>query len=116
MSVVLRGEVWARRMHVTYLVEALSRTHPSVSPNIADRRALSKREEEVLRLVAAGVTDREISNSLKLNEKKSKKYVSGLLDKLGLSSRSELTFLFSPGRSQPFEHEKEDASKKDADI
>jgi DNA-binding NarL/FixJ family response regulator len=82
MSVVLRGEVWARRMHVTYLVEALSETHPSVSPKIADRRALSKREEEVLRLVTAGATDREISNSLKLNEKESRKCVSDVLGKL----------------------------------
>ena len=60
MSVVLRGEVWARRMHVNYLVEALSHTRPSGSPNISDRRALGKREEEILRLVADGVTDREI--------------------------------------------------------
>jgi DNA-binding NarL/FixJ family response regulator len=113
MSVVLRGEVWARRMHVNYLVEALSHTRPSGSPNISDRRALGKREEEILRLVADGVTDREISNSLKLTEKETKKYVADLLDKLGLSSRSELMFLFSAGRSQPVEREKAEVSKKD---
>jgi DNA-binding NarL/FixJ family response regulator len=60
-------------MHVNYLVEALSQTHPSLSPNIPFRRALNKREEEVLRLVAAGVTDREITTGLKLNETESKK-------------------------------------------
>jgi DNA-binding NarL/FixJ family response regulator len=103
-------------MHVNYLVEALSQTRPSVNPNIADRRALGKREEEILRLVATGVTDREISNSLKLNEKETKKCLSDLLDKLGLSSRSELMFLFSPGRSQPFELEKKEVSKKDSDT
>ena len=113
MGVVLRGEVWARRMHVNYLVEAVSQTHPSVSPNIGERRALTKREEEVLRLVAAGVTYREIGNSLKLNEKETKIYVSNLLEKLGLSSRSELMFLFSAPATQPPEHEKADVSRKD---
>jgi DNA-binding NarL/FixJ family response regulator len=103
-------------MHVNYLVEALSQTHSSVTPNITDRRGLGKREEEILRLVAAGVTDREISNSLKLNEKETKKYVSDLLNKLGLSSRSELVFLFSAERSQHFEQEKGERSKKDHDT
>jgi len=100
-------------MHVNYLVEALSHTHPSISPTIGERRALNKREEEVLRLVAAGVKDREIGNSLKLNEKETKTYVSDLLEKLGISSRSELMFLFSARRSQPLEDEKADVSKKD---
>jgi DNA-binding NarL/FixJ family response regulator len=116
LTAVLRGEVWARRIHVNYLVEALSHANSSVSPNIVDRCALSKREQEVLRLVAAGVTDRGISNSLKLNEKETKKCVSDLLGKLGLSSRSELVFLFSPRQSQPFEHEKADLLKKHPDT
>ena len=113
MWVVLRGEVWARRMHVNYLVEAISQTHPSISLSIGDRRVLSKREEEVVRLVAAGLTDREIGSIIKLNEKETKNYVAALLDKLGLSSRSELMFLLYAWNSQPFEHEKADVSKKD---
>jgi DNA-binding NarL/FixJ family response regulator len=113
MCIVLRGEVWARRMHVKYLVEALSHTHASVSLNVGDRRALSKRDDEVLRLVAAGVTDREIGDILKLNEKETNNYVSDLLEKLGLSSRSDLTFLFPARRAQPFEHEKANVSKDD---
>jgi DNA-binding NarL/FixJ family response regulator len=113
MGVVLRGEVWARRMHINYLVEALSYTHPSMSLNIGDRHVLSKREEKVVRLVAAGLTDRQIGSSLRLNEKGTKNYVAALLDKLGLSSRSELMFLFYAWKSQPFEYEKADVSKKD---
>jgi DNA-binding NarL/FixJ family response regulator len=100
-------------MHVNYLVEALSQPPPSVSPSIGDRRALTKREEEVLRLVAGGATDREIGNRLKLNEKETKNYLSDLLEKLGLSSRSELMFLFSARRSQPLEREEKEVSKKD---
>ena len=114
MSLVLRGEVWARRMHVNYLVEALSHRHPSASTRIGDRCALTKREEEVLRLVAAGVTGREICNSLKLNEKAFKNCIAELLEKLGLSSRSELMFLFPAQRS--LELEKSDVSKKDPGI
>ncbi len=112
MAVVIRGDVWASRMQVNYLVEAFAQTHLSVSLNIRDQRALTKREDEFLRLVAAGLTDQEIGNSLKLNEKQTKNYVSDLLQKLGLSSRSELMLLFSTERSQPFEHDKADISKK----
>ena len=113
MAVVLRGEVWARRIHVNYLVEAFSQKHLSVSLNSGDRRALTKREDEVLRLVAAGLTDRDVGNNLKLSDKETKIYVSSLLEKLGLSSRSELMFLFPARRAQPLEHEKADVSKED---
>lgn len=113
MLVVLRGEVWARRMHVNYLIDALSQTHLPVSLNIAHRRPLTKREEDLLRLLAAGLTDREISNSLTLSEKETRNYVSDLLEKLGLSSRFELMFLFSAPTTQPSEHEKAHFSRKD---
>ena len=50
MAVVIRGDVWASRMQVNYLVEAFAQTHLSVSLNIRDQRALTKREDEFLRL------------------------------------------------------------------
>ena len=49
---------------------------------------LSSRETEVLRLVAAGLTNREIASSLVLSEHTVHRHVANLLRKLGQSSRA----------------------------
>ncbi|MCU1543607.1 MAG: DNA-binding response regulator [Microbacteriaceae bacterium] len=48
---------------------------------------LTLRERQVLRLIAHGMTNREIGIELELAEKTVKNYVSGLLAKLGVSRR-----------------------------
>jgi DNA-binding NarL/FixJ family response regulator len=111
MTVVLQGDIWASSTQLKYLVDAFAQTHPPILLNVKDRRALTKREDEVLRLLAAGLTDREIGNSLKLNENRVKNYVSGMFQKLGLSSRAELALFFSYERSEPCEQEERYISK-----
>lgn len=51
--------------------------------------ALSKRERQVLALIADGLTNRQIGIELSLAEKTVKNYVSGLLNKLGLQRRTQ---------------------------
>ncbi|HEY7061770.1 MAG TPA: response regulator transcription factor [Chloroflexota bacterium] len=50
---------------------------------------LSEREREVLALIARGCTNREIAERLVISEKTAGHHVSHILDKLGLSRRSE---------------------------
>jgi len=52
---------------------------------------LSRRESEVLALVAAGKTNRAIASELFISEKTVARHVSNILAKLGLSSRAEAT-------------------------
>jgi DNA-binding NarL/FixJ family response regulator len=52
-------------------------------------RALTEREAEVLALVAKGYTNRRIAETLSLSEKTARNHLSHILDKLGLSRRSE---------------------------
>ncbi len=52
---------------------------------------LSRRESEVLRLVAAGKTNRAIATELFISEKTVARHVSNIFTKLGLSSRAEAT-------------------------
>jgi DNA-binding NarL/FixJ family response regulator len=51
--------------------------------------ALNPREREVLSLIADGLTNRQIGARLSLTEKTVKNYVSSLLAKLGLQSRTQ---------------------------
>ena len=50
---------------------------------------LTEREREVLALVARGYTNKQIADSLFVTEKTARNHVSHILDKLGLSRRSE---------------------------
>jgi DNA-binding NarL/FixJ family response regulator len=50
---------------------------------------LSEREREVIALVAEGLTNIEIAERLEIAEKTARNHVSNILDKLGLSRRSE---------------------------
>ena len=51
---------------------------------------LSKREQDVVRSVVEGLTNREIAHQLKLTEHTVKNYLFRIFDKLGVSSRVEL--------------------------
>ncbi len=68
---------------VTRRLAALARA-PAPLPD-----PLSEREREVLALVARGCTNREIAERLVISEKTAGHHVSHILDKLGLSRRSE---------------------------
>jgi DNA-binding NarL/FixJ family response regulator len=60
---------------------AIERSDPAVE--------LSLRERQVLELIAAGLTNRQIGERLELAEKTVKNYVSGLLAKLGMERRTQ---------------------------
>lgn len=68
------------------------------APAAAYPGGLSAREVEVLRLVAAGDTNREIARELYLSEKTVERHLSNIFGKLGLSTRSAATaFAFRHG-------------------
>jgi len=59
-------------------------------PTHDDRlESLTDRERDILRLIAEGLTNREIGEQLFLAEKTVKNYVSGLLAKLGMQRRTQ---------------------------
>ena len=66
------------------------RSGPGGDPRLA---SLNPREREVLTLIADGLTNRQIGTRLSLTEKTVKNYVSSLLSKLGLQSRTQAAVL-----------------------
>ena len=68
------------------LVETGSRKGDSADPALA---TLTTREEEVLRLLAEGLTDREIAESLTVSPRTVETHVSSVLHKLGARNRAE---------------------------
>ena len=67
-------------------LERLARLEDSQSP-----AGLSRREHEVLMLIATGKTNRAIATELFISEKTVARHVSNIFTKLGLSSRAEAT-------------------------
>jgi predicted ATPase/DNA-binding CsgD family transcriptional regulator len=73
------------------LAEALADVDPTEAPSAADPAAaagLTEREGEILRLLAKGLTDREIAAELSISPRTVGAHVSHLLAKLGLDSRT----------------------------
>jgi DNA-binding NarL/FixJ family response regulator len=75
-----------------------SRT-PEQTSATAHPSALTRREREVAKLVARGLTNRQIAEELVLSERTVENHVSNILKKLKLSSRSEVAAWVEAQRS-----------------
>lgn len=75
---------------VTQRVLTRLREGPAEDKRLA---GLGPREREILALIGDGLTNRQIAAQLHLSEKTVKNYVSSLLEKLGLSSRTQAAIL-----------------------
>lgn len=87
---VHEGHVWADKNELNALVEAFYSTTPLRITNVMGANLLSKREEQVVRLVCEGMSNREIACELGLSEHTVKNHLFRMFEKLGVSSRVEL--------------------------
>jgi two-component system nitrate/nitrite response regulator NarL len=88
---VHHGQVWARSAELQYVLEALIDPIPIKTRSLPSSRPLSAREEEIARMVAEGYSNRQISERLVLSEHTIKNYLFRVFEKLGVSTRVELT-------------------------
>ena len=69
-------------------------------PKDTELEALTNQEQKILELIGQGMTNRQIAEELYLAEKTVKNYVSSMLAKLGLTSRTQAAILATK-RSRP---------------
>jgi NarL family two-component system response regulator LiaR len=82
IQVVLGGGYVSAGMRAGEVARRLRRSR------VSDRHGLTSRELQVLRLVADGLSNREIADELSIAEQSAKNHVSNLLRKMGVANRT----------------------------
>jgi len=90
---VSRGNIWAGRDQTQYLLDALRNTPSCEGIEDGKLHLLTKREVEVAEHAAQGQSNKQIADEMRLSEHTIKNYLFQVFEKLGVSSRFELTFL-----------------------
>jgi DNA-binding NarL/FixJ family response regulator len=87
---VHHGQLWATNEQLEYLVETITQVPSLRMVNSKGLKLLTPREEQVVALVADGLSNRDVASELGLSEHTIKKYLFRIFDKIGVSSRVEL--------------------------
>ena len=87
IDIVLDGSVWAPRKVLARLLDK-AQQHSEVLPAVP---SFTRRELEVLQLLVAGHSNREIAGRLRIDEATVKAHVGRLLRKVGVANRTALT-------------------------
>lgn len=90
IQVVHRGQIWASAQQIDYLLDLVTQVPSLRVVNTKGNSLLTPREEQVVALVAEGLSNKEIAHELALSEHTVKKYLFRIFDKLGISTRVEL--------------------------
>jgi DNA-binding NarL/FixJ family response regulator len=97
---VHRGQVWASSSALRLMLEALRSALPAQLVDFSGKPLLSRREQDVVRGIAEGMTNREIAEHLKLSAHTVKNHVFKIFDRLGVSSRVEVVLYAMSQASQ----------------
>jgi len=96
IETVHQGQFWVGNDDLEHLVKALSHLKPVRLNDSEGTPLLTRREEDVVRLVADGMKNREIAQRLRVKEHSIRNYIYRIFEKLGVSSRVELIlYIFS---------------------
>jgi len=92
INCVHMGQIWASSRELQFVVETLQASTPSALDNDEALLMLSDREQEVVRLVCEGFSNREIASKMQLSEHTIKNHLFRIYTRLGVSSRVEVMF------------------------
>ena len=100
MTCVSAGQVWANSEQLEQLICSLSHPRSLKVTNVMGDSLLSQREEQVLHLLADGLSNRDLAKTLKLSEHTVKNHLFRIFDKLGVSNRMEAVLYAISHREQ----------------
>lgn len=101
---VHQGQIWANSEQLQYILEAITQVPSLRAVNAVGLKLLTPREEQVVSLIADGLSNREVAGELNLSENTVKKYIFHIFEKMGISSRVELVaYALSHGTGHPEE-------------
>ena len=98
---VQRGEIWASNELTAHLVASLSRPRSMNVVDVQGKSLLTAREQQVLHLLAEGLSNYELAMALNLSEHTVKNHLFRIFDKLGVSSRMEAVLYAVTPRHSP---------------
>ncbi len=87
------GELWLDRHALGRVIDELVGFAPLDSPTVSPQEVLTDREQEVVRLLARGLKNRQIADSLGISEKTVKSHLTHIFDKLKVDSRLRVALL-----------------------
>lgn len=90
IRVVHQGQVWASTRELNYLLDALAQFKSLQLQSSGGLRVLTAREQEVTLLVAEGMTNRDIAQTIHVAEHTVSNYLYCIFEKLGVSNRVQL--------------------------
>ncbi len=90
ISTVMQGHYWLGRRPVTNLVQVLNDLMEEVKEPPRNTFGLTIRELEVVRLIAQGMTNKDIAQECKIAEETVKRHLKNIFDKVGVWNRLEL--------------------------
>jgi DNA-binding NarL/FixJ family response regulator len=94
------GQIWVSNEQVEYLIDAVTQVPSLRVVNSGGQKLLTPREQQVVALVADGLSNRGVAGELGLSEHTVKKYMFRIFDKIGVSTRVELV-LYAVTRGAP---------------
>ena len=89
VQIVASGSIWAPRRVLALLIERLTLATPARGKGAPAQ--LTQREREVMELLLAGHPNKAIASAMRIDEQTVKAYVSRLMRKVGVKSRTALT-------------------------
>ena len=97
---VHKGQVWADSEQLEVILEALVEVKPARVTNLPGAYMLTNREEQVAKLVADGLTNRQVAKELGLSEHTVSNCLFRIYERLGISSRVQFVLYMFNRRQQ----------------
>jgi DNA-binding NarL/FixJ family response regulator len=99
---VYQGQIWSSNEQLAHLVSSVSRPKSTDVTDSHGKPLLTAREQQVLHLLADGLSNYELATVLRLSEHTIKNHLFRIYDKLGVSNRMEaVLYALTPRNTLP---------------